>query len=164
MGSPVLYMLCGLPASGKSTFAREQMKHLDSTYFSRDEIRFTLLKDSEEYFAREDDVFNLFSRCAAENLKWGYNTIIDATHLNAGSRSKILKKIDTYYTEYNVVFINFYTPYEICFARNRLREGRARVPDDTMQQMLNRWQPAVKEEDSRCVAVWNIKGGDIRNE
>ena len=61
----VLYLLCGPSGSGKSTFAKlEDSKRKlvgeNCLIISRDIIRFSLLKDGEDYFAHEKEVFNIF--------------------------------------------------------------------------------------------------------
>ena len=51
-----LYILSGCPASGKSTFGKKMSKITGIPIVSRDEIRFSLLKDDEDYFSHEEDV------------------------------------------------------------------------------------------------------------
>ena len=47
--------MVGIPGSGKSTWAKARCKNNPhAAYISRDEIRFSLLKDEEEYFAKEN--------------------------------------------------------------------------------------------------------------
>ena len=47
----VLYMLCGVPGSGKSTWARKKIEELGSEkvdWVSRDKIRFSKLAPGED--------------------------------------------------------------------------------------------------------------------
>ena len=53
---PTLYIMCGPSGCGKTTWAhnfiKEQHETNDIRYVSRDEIRFSLIKEGEEYFSR----------------------------------------------------------------------------------------------------------------
>ena len=54
-----VYLLSGPPASGKSTWIREHMTP-HSEWISRDKVRFSIVKEDEEYFSHEDEVFDTF--------------------------------------------------------------------------------------------------------
>ena len=51
-----LYLLVGPAGSGKTTWVREHATPGTSAHISRDRIRFSMLKEGEYYFAREDEV------------------------------------------------------------------------------------------------------------
>ena len=53
----ILYIMCGVPGSGKSTWAREHLTDND-VYVSRDDIRFSFLKEGDDYFSKEDMVWD----------------------------------------------------------------------------------------------------------
>ena len=55
----ILYILCGPSGSGKSTWANSDERQ-DIAYVSRDNIRLSLLKDGEDYFSHEKEVFKQF--------------------------------------------------------------------------------------------------------
>ena len=63
----ILYISCGVPGSGKSTFLNKT-KGEEEVVISRDEIRFSLLKEGEAYFAHEEEVFRIFCNTIAENI------------------------------------------------------------------------------------------------
>ena len=44
-----VYLTVGIPASGKSTFIRNRINQYGGVCISRDEVRFSMLKDGEEY-------------------------------------------------------------------------------------------------------------------
>ena len=76
--------MCGPSGSGKTTWVKNQMKNMKypSAHISRDEIRFAKLKEGEDYFAHEDEVFEEFCKKAQEAIDGEPLAIfIDATHL-----------------------------------------------------------------------------------
>ena len=90
----ILYILCGPSACGKSTwrdaFIAEHSDQ-DIRYVSRDEIRFSMLEEGEDYFAHEKEVFKKFVSTLAQTLVDGFDVIADATHLNEFSRSSPMR-------------------------------------------------------------------------
>ena len=86
-----LYLLSGAPGSGKSTYAKEWLKgRPEATYISRDEIRFSFIKDGDGYFSKEKQVFREFARAAKAILDNGGTVLLDATHLNIHSVKKMV--------------------------------------------------------------------------
>ena len=55
-----LFIICGVPGSGKSTFLRNYVKEPSSVVISRDAIRFSLLKEDSDYFEYEPIVEQMF--------------------------------------------------------------------------------------------------------
>lgn len=161
MNKPILYILCGVPGCGKTTWADAFITSReidDIRYVSRDEIRFTILKDGEDYFAHEDEVFNKFVGTIYATLVDGFDVIADATHLNKKSRAKLLNAIDRRgKVDFNIIFVYFNVPYEICCTRNASREGREYVPEDTLRAMYDNFTVPSSVEDRRCIGVWEVK-------
>ena len=130
---PTLYILCGAPGCGKSTFASKLVPNIH--WVSRDMIRFELIKDNEAYFSHEKEVFNRFVERIAISLQTGGDTIADATHLNAVSRKKLTRAIDNYFELYNIVYVVFTASAETCIKHNKNRTGNAFVPEDIIRKM-----------------------------
>ena len=145
MYKPTLYILCGVPGCGKTTWVREKMKENINPiepkwgYVSRDEVRFSIIKEEDDYFAKEKQVFNEYVNRICNSLKDTYtvNTIADATHLNKISRDKLVNAIYRKCPELNfdIVMVYFDVPVEVCKFRNAKRSGRARVPDNVIEKM-----------------------------
>lgn len=145
MYKPTLYILCGVPGCGKTTWMREKMKENINPiepkwgYVSRDEVRFSIIKEEDDYFAKEKQVFNEYVNRICNSLKDTYvvNTIADATHLNEISRNKLLNAIHRAMPnlDFDVVMVYFDVPVEVCKFRNAKRSGRARVPDNVIEKM-----------------------------
>ena len=129
-----LYLLCGVPGSGKSTWGRAKAQAMNGTYISRDEVRFSLLQEGEEYFSHEEETWFIFTNKIQEAINSGVETIIvDATHNNEKSRNYLL---DTLNIEgVNLVAVDFNLPLEVCLAQNAQRTGRARVPEEAITRM-----------------------------
>lgn len=131
-----LWILCGVPGSGKSYWANIEAKKNNGIIISRDKIRFEKLKEEEDYFSHEKEVFKDFITAIQKAIKNNEcdNIYADATHLNFASRYKILKNLRIP-KEVNVYCAYFSVPLEICLARNAQRTGRAYVPEDTIKDM-----------------------------
>lgn len=138
MKRQTLYLLSGPPGSGKSTWAKGNIHQYEtSKYVSRDEIRFAMLKDEDDYFKYEKKVFKKFISEIQKALDDGINVVYaDATHINTQSRMKTLNALNI---GENVLVIPVYfdTPLRLCLERNKMRSGRALVPDDVVIRMFN---------------------------
>ena len=91
-----VYLLAGVPGSGKSTWIRSRLVP-GAEWISRDNVRFAILSDEDDYFAHEDDVFDTFINYINQTLDdENIHTIyIDATHLNKRARDNVLRLIHT---------------------------------------------------------------------
>ena len=155
-----LWIMCGAPGSGKTWFAKNKlMKDSNWDYISRDEVRFSMIKDDEEYFSHETVVFNAFIGKITFALGYGNDNIIaDATHLNWGSRRKLLKALEKYISLENVDIIPVVieAKLEDVFERNKLRDGRARVPEDVIRKMYNSMSNPEKDP-YKYAAIMRVK-------
>lgn len=141
-----VWITCGIPGSGKSTWVQQQLAINGGVWCSRDKVRFSLLKDEDEYFSKEDLVFSTWvneiqSALNDDNVE---NIYIDATHLNKKAREKVLNKLNLMYAD--LIAVNFIIPIETCIERNSKRTGRALVPKDVIESMYKSFRPAVATE------------------
>ena len=90
-----LVLMMGVPGSGKSTYARNTIKTGD-IYISRDEIRYSMLTDEDDYFAKENEVIKTFIQYIDEALadtQHQGKVYADATHLSPKGRAQILNQL-----------------------------------------------------------------------
>ena len=131
-----VWLMCGIPGSGKSTWIQKQMKTNPGAWCSRDNVRFSMVREDEPYFERETEVFNAWIAqiCEALANPMIEDIYIDATHLNDRSREKTLNRLpkENINKITNVVFL---VPIETCLERNAQRTGREVVPEDTIRNM-----------------------------
>ena len=154
-----LFVLCGAPGSGKSTFAKEIFPHYfpDRPYkiISRDEIRFSLLKDGEEYFSHENEVYQLLWDSINQALKEGFDVISDQTSLNPKSRAFLLQHI-SWYDE--AIAIEIKTPLKMCLDRNDIRTGKTFVPPNRVKDMYYSYiSPTISEGFSYVYTYDSLK-------
>ncbi len=134
-----IYLMCGVPGSGKSTFLKNNVNLDSSIVISRDEIRFSLLKPDEEYFSHEKEVVNILWKQINEAIATSKNVFIDQTSLTPKSRKWILTHIQGY-NHANAIWID--ENLDICLKRNEMRRGtRAYVPPHDIRQMYTRFIP-----------------------
>ena len=155
-----VYLTCAPPAAGKTTFITKNLQNFkNSIWISRDEIRFSFLKDGEDYFLHEKDVFDFFIKkinIALEDPEIE-NIFIDATHLNKKSRNKTLSRLKKeLITELNCIV--FTTPLKECLIRNSKRQGRAQVPSDVIIDMFKHFTYPSKDENFDKIWIVNENG------
>lgn len=105
------------------------------------------MKEDEEYFSHEDEVFDTFIAYINKALEDPdiHTIYIDATHLNKHARHKVLSRI----RKRNISELNcvcFCVPPSVCQERNALREGRAKVPAAAIENMFKSYTyPEIDE-------------------
>jgi aminoglycoside phosphotransferase family enzyme/predicted kinase len=136
---PTVWVLCGLPGSGKSSIARILSKKLDLTTLRSDVIRKQLFGPAakDQNAARlEHDIYSTAAhrrtygelmRRARSALQQKNSVILDATFSHADYRRQVLQLADDFRSR--AVFIECTAPDNVLQARLRQREGRPSVSD-----------------------------------
>ena len=161
LNSGKLYVCCGAPGSGKSTFLSD-IKDPNEVIVSRDKIRFSLIKPGEEYFSHEKEVYSKFLDEITKNIRKGVDVYADATHLTPRSRYLLLSQLKKHGCRPSEVHaIYFKVPLNICKERNELRKGTlAYVPEESLENMYCKFIPPTKAED--FYSIWEVDAdGDI---
>ena len=161
-----LRMMVGIPASGKSTFVK-MMARPEDAVVSRDAIRFSLVAPGIPYFSKESDVFNKFCHDVNKSAETHDIVWADATHVTVGSRRKFYSRVDkTLFDRLEVYVVT--TPLEDCLKNNLNRNGRARVPEDAIRNMYEKFTYPTKDEfgdiDCSIVNIEFIRNNEISNE
>lgn len=143
---------------GKSYWSQH---HLDKNtkYISRDEIRFSMLEDGDNYFAKEKHVFKEFCRQINSAIEKYDRVFADATHVDFSSRIKLLNQINkNSLEEINIILLD--TNLEECIRRNSNRKGREVVPENVIRDMYQRLTiPDINEPFDNIYIIHT--GGDI---
>ena len=131
-----LYICCGVPGSGKTTFLNK-IKAPNEVVISRDDIRWSLLKPGDDYFSKDDRVYPIFIDKIGQALK-KHNVYADATHLTQNSRDWLVYSLMKKYPklQFHKNFICFRVSLEECLVRNEKRNNtRAYVPPFALEKM-----------------------------
>ena len=154
-----LYILCGPAGCGKSTWAHKFCKENPEVhYVSRDEVRFAIVKEDEDYFSHEKEVFKEFVKRIATFLRVKDSKVIaDATHLNEFSRRKLIQALDRYNLNFQIICVVFKIDVETCIAQNAMRTGRQCVPENIVKNMCRDFRAPDMEEDERIIEVIEVE-------
>lgn len=152
-----LFIMCGIPGSGKTYFCKNKVKgkHI---YVSRDEIRFALLNEDDDYFSKEKEVWKYFVAKIEAGLEKGEDVYADATHLNPASRAKLMNCfVDV--GEINAIYFDI--PIEVIKKQNAQRSGRAYVPEEQINSMAKNYQIPEYKEGFKHIWCVSRNGNEI---
>ena len=126
-----LYIMVGLPASGKSTIAKEIAKKENAVIVSTDNLRQELLNDINSQDNNEI-IFKEAEKRLKEHLNANRDVIFDATNINYKKRKAFLQRMRSS-KSFKAIAILVATPYEECLIRNAKRERK--VPEEVIKRM-----------------------------
>lgn len=124
----ILYVMCGIPGSGKSTLSRQLAEERGLTRFSFDEMKC--------YTTRQ------FLRPVVAALQDGKSVVMDSTHLRVNGRKAILQAVADIPCRKVCVLMD--TPFDECLRRNVNRE--ARLPDIMMDSTRRSFEKPTLSE------------------
>lgn len=141
MTRPVLILLCGIPGSGKTTWAKNYIsKNPDFVHLSSDAIRAELYGD-ENIQGNPVEVFTLMQKKAVESLNARYNVVYDATSMTRKDRAGIISMCPKFtHIQCNIIW----APIETCIERDSTRERT--VGKEVIDRMLKRFQMPYYDE------------------
>lgn len=121
---PQLILLKGLPASGKSTWARETVRKFNGKHIrlSKDDFR-QMLHDGEWSSDNEKIVIRMERSAADYALSNGYNVIIDDTNLNPKHEEAFREIAEKNNADFTIKM--FDTDLQECIMRDRRRAGKS---------------------------------------
>ena len=154
--TPILYVMIGIPASGKSTEAKK-LKSDGCILLSSDDIRGEIFgegfpTDEKERQKLNTAIFNTIKKETKAHLLSGRSVVIDATNLNRKKRMKLLTYIDPVTCHKKAML--FITSPEVCKARNALREKEKMVPKEDMERLVKGFEiPVIVEGWDEIIPV-----------
>lgn len=135
-----MYMMIGLPGSGKSTIANEIGKELRIPVVSSDEVR-KEVTGSEEDFSKDGYIWGEVIPNKLKSALLKGDVIFDATNLRVRDRNKTKKAIGLEH-EYQAIYVD--VPLETCIERQGNRDRK--VPPERIEEMHNEMvAPTTKE-------------------
>jgi predicted kinase len=150
-----LYMLIGVPGSGKSTWASQQEWYKDCAYISTDVwVELEAKKQNKTY----TEVFNEYMPKAVnimtEHVKLardaGQDIIWDQTSTTIHTRRKKLVMLPDYYA----IAVVFKTPDSDELAKRLSNRPGKIIPEGVLQSMITNWEEPTLEEGFK--EIWRI--------
>ena len=141
MSKNVLIVMCGLPASGKSTYSEWLA---ESGIFKRvcpDLIRKELYGD-ENIQGDGNKVFSIAHERIQVYGTFGDNVVFDATNIDRRTRIKLVEEMRPHF---DIIICKYFsTPLYICKIRNEQRERQ--VPYEVLESMERRFRTPTVDE------------------
>lgn len=148
-----VYILCGLPASGKSTWAKEYLaKNLNAAKVGRDDFRYMLRNQGKCEPKVEEMIVSLMDYTIIQALKKRMTVLIDNTNLKVSVINHFIE-LCKYYAD--VKFMVFDVPAKTCIERDKNRERS--VGDDAINKMNEDWKitrDSYAFQDLKRVPEW----------
>lgn len=141
MNRPIVFVMCGLSASGKSSYAKELSKEYNAVILSSDDIRKSLLGDVAD-MTGNGLVFDTMHRAMIHLLKQNRNVILDATHLTIKDRKKVLTQLKPFDVKKSIVVV--LKDFEKCKIDNIYRVNA--VPNLVLDKQIRRFQIPSRNE------------------
>jgi len=148
------YMMIGLPASTKTTYAYKIAERDKALVYSSDDLRVELYGNINNQSHNEALFIELYKRIR-DSLKAGKNVILDATNISYKKRISFLDTLKN--IECDKIAIFMATPYEDCLRLNKLRERV--VPEFIIKRMYENFNVPQRFEGFDSIEiVWNTFG------
>jgi len=150
---PTLYMLVGVPGSGKSTWISNQNWTGDCTIVSSDRF----IDDEAARLGKTyNDIFNDYVKIATKLMENhvavaqanNLNIIWDQTNVSAKSRAKKLAMLPNY----EKIAVVFKTPDEAELTRRLASRPGKSIPDIAMRSMIDNFE--MPTEDEGFKEIW----------
>lgn len=133
----IIYILSGIPGSGKTTLANRLAQQHNATVHSYDE-----LPGANTKAGMDGSLKQTWLEAMREDLKAGKSVVCDGLCLTTGERKEVLAAFAD--IPCKKVLIVKIVPLETCLRRNRERE--ARLPDFVIEQSARKMEPPAPDE------------------
>lgn len=154
---PKLFMMIGIPGSGKSHEADIIAKEHNAIIHASDRLREELFRDVN-HVGDNGFLFNELHKRIQRDLKAGKNVVYDATNINSKKRISFLKSLKDISCEKIAILIM--TPYEQCLKNNADRERS--IPESVIEKMYKNFQVPYYYEGFDIIQVVLWQGADYK--
>lgn len=133
-----LAVTVGLTGSRKSDYCKALVKETGAQLVSVSETRYELRAENPD--VTESEVFGEVHNLVKNYLTYGYDVVLDGSHVTSNSRKWLLKDIKSLMPgiPFKTACIIVATPIEKCFFNNILKGKK--VSNEVVGSMFRRWQ------------------------
>lgn len=156
-----VYIMCGLPGSGKSDYARNLEEEKGAVLFSLDEWMIALLGKDQSKVEFEKFVLpcqDLIWKASQPLLDRGVDVIYDFAIYSLEGRKILIDQIKAYGSEAVIYYFN--VPHSVC--KERLSERNKftglhdfSVPEERFNELASRFIPPSEEEGVQVIYIEN---------
>lgn len=164
-----VHLFCGLPTSGKTTFAKELEQNHKAIRFSLDEWMIELTDATifdAEYGEMAEKLKELFWQTAVPLLQQGTDVILDWSLWSRERREKWIGRITELGADYTLYYLNI-PPVVL---RQRLEKRNAELPPGVhplpvaeLDRFIPLFEPPTAEENLNVVQIYLGQDGPIHN-
>src|ERR1035437_2131477 len=143
--SPTLFIMCGLPYSGKTFFSKQFSAENGYRLVSIDDVRESLglfWGKTDTDAPNWQEVFRVVDELIVSTLKQGESVVYDSANQDEASRSKYRKLAESLACNSKIVFID--TPMEVIQERRLDNQGnlvRAHIPQEHFESAIQTFVP-----------------------
>lgn len=137
MPMPIIYLITGIPGSGKTTLAKQLAERHNATVHSYDDM-----PGANARAGMDGSVKQAWLQVIREMLQSGESVICDSLNLTVAERMELLSTVADIPCE-KVLYMKL-VPLETCLRRNRERE--ARLPDFVIEQAAQKMEMPGERE------------------
>ena len=155
-----IYMMIGIPGSGKTTFVKKMAKKLGIDVVSTDIVRATHPGIAEK------DVWPVVYEKIGNAVMKKEDVIFDATNVTKTPRNRFKENINKYSTDYELIGYYFPMHYSICIGRVARRNempGELVLPIDCIASYGESIYPPTYEEGFKELHVVTLKEDLVKN-
>lgn len=138
-----VYMMIGIPGSGKTTFVKQLEKEVKASVVSTDIVR------ALHPTIGERDIWPMVYEMIGKKLLNGEDVIFDATNVTKTPRNRFKENINKYTEDYELIGYYFPMHYSICIGRVAKRNempGELPIPIDCISSYGESIYPPTYEE------------------
>jgi tRNA uridine 5-carbamoylmethylation protein Kti12 len=132
-----LYMISGIPGSGKTTLAHQLAEQHTADVHSYDDLPGANTKES-----MDGSVKRAWLEAISADLKAGKSVVCDGLNLTRKDRKEVLSVVSD--IPCKKVLVVKVVPLETCLLRNAQR--KARLPDFVLEQSARKLEPPTPDE------------------
>lgn len=143
-----LYIMAGLPASGKSHIAESICKRTGAEIICKDDLREQLCGDASDQ-SKNKEIHQIYLQKIKEELKTGRSVIADATNIYVGNRINLINLTKDIPCRIKLHIAT--KSQELCLIDNMKRNRH--VPESIIKEMNQKFEYPDKKEKSRYSKV-----------
>jgi predicted kinase len=155
--APVLVLTVGLPASGKSTFARRLARDTGATILESDSLRSALFPTPSHSATESKRLFEAIYAAAGLLLRRGISVIVDATNLRESGRQAAYASAEEAGAQ--VLVLHFIAPEPVIAGRLE-RRTCGDDPDDRSSATMAVYRSMSETEEPISRDHWTIDTSD----